>query len=270
MTLGEVQESQEDEDSEEWPPELQPRHRGLYRSAVRLRSLPLQRQPSAQYLPRTRSPVNSPDAHACCACFAPPCGHEFAPGQTYTAREAHGTDYLGLWMDQICPVRRHTTLVLRVRRPSHSFRRSRSYPPPNRQIPTCRLHRRRPSPTPSTRLRLVLERRLRPKLQTSWPKCSVKVAGPAPSPRRLTELEPTHCHDTVYGSAGHIRRGDWAKYAKMCDPEMTCIEPESQNMRVSGLPFHQVSIFCPPASAQAYAVPSQQWTEEQPTQASFD
>ena len=187
MTLGEVQESQEDEDSEEWPPELQPRHRGLYRSAVRLRSLPLQRQPSAQYLPRTRSPVNSPDAHACCACFAPPCGHEFAPGQTYTAREAHGTDYLGLWMDQICPVRRHTTLVLRVRRPSHSFRRSRSYPPPNRQIPTCRLHRRRPSPTPSTRLRLVLKRRLRPKLQTSWPKCSVRIAGPAPPPRRLPE-----------------------------------------------------------------------------------
>ena len=97
-----------------------------------------------------------------------------------------------------------------------------------------------------------------------------KNRWPCPSPPTLARVEPTHCHDTVYGSAGHIRRGDWAKYAKMCDPEMTCIEPESQNMRVSGLPFHQVSIFCPPASAQAYAVPSQQWTEEQPTQASFD
>ncbi len=32
---------------------------------------------------------------------------------------------------------------------------------------------------------------------------------------------------------------DWATYAELCHPSLTCFEPESRGQVVSGLPFHQ-------------------------------
>lgn len=36
-----------------------------------------------------------------------------------------------------------------------------------------------------------------------------------------------------------IAIGDWGGYAAMCDPTLTCFEPEAPNALVEGLPFHQ-------------------------------
>lgn len=36
-----------------------------------------------------------------------------------------------------------------------------------------------------------------------------------------------------------IDRGDWATYAGLCDPSITCFEPEAEGHLVSGLPFHK-------------------------------
>jgi calcium/calmodulin-dependent protein kinase (CaM kinase) II len=36
-----------------------------------------------------------------------------------------------------------------------------------------------------------------------------------------------------------IVSGDWATYAKLCDPGITCFEPEARGQLVTGLPFHQ-------------------------------
>ena len=36
-----------------------------------------------------------------------------------------------------------------------------------------------------------------------------------------------------------IDRGDWDAYAKLCDPTLSCFEPEALGQLVEGLPFHK-------------------------------
>jgi ketosteroid isomerase-like protein len=36
-----------------------------------------------------------------------------------------------------------------------------------------------------------------------------------------------------------IVTGDWATYVNLCDPAITCFEPEARGQLVSGMPFHQ-------------------------------
>ena len=36
-----------------------------------------------------------------------------------------------------------------------------------------------------------------------------------------------------------IVSGDWAAYAELCDPTLTCFEPEARGHLVEGLEFHQ-------------------------------
>lgn len=36
-----------------------------------------------------------------------------------------------------------------------------------------------------------------------------------------------------------IAEGDWATYEELCDPTLTCFEPEAQGQIVEGLPFHR-------------------------------
>jgi calcium/calmodulin-dependent protein kinase (CaM kinase) II len=36
-----------------------------------------------------------------------------------------------------------------------------------------------------------------------------------------------------------IARGDWTTYQQLCDPTLTCFEPEAQGQLVEGMAFHQ-------------------------------
>jgi ketosteroid isomerase-like protein len=36
-----------------------------------------------------------------------------------------------------------------------------------------------------------------------------------------------------------IHEQDWNAYAKLCDPSLTCFEPEARGHLVAGLPFHK-------------------------------
>jgi len=36
-----------------------------------------------------------------------------------------------------------------------------------------------------------------------------------------------------------IAGGDWATYAELCDPSITCFEPESRGHLIEGMPFHR-------------------------------
>ena len=45
-----------------------------------------------------------------------------------------------------------------------------------------------------------------------------------------------------------IDSGDWATYVSLCDPSITCFEPEALGHLVAGLPFHRF-YFDLPASA---------------------
>lgn len=44
-----------------------------------------------------------------------------------------------------------------------------------------------------------------------------------------------------------IVTGDWATYIQLCDPSITCFEPEARGQLVSGLPFHQYYFPAAPA-----------------------
>ena len=35
-----------------------------------------------------------------------------------------------------------------------------------------------------------------------------------------------------------IARADWDRYAELCDPTLTCFEPEAVGQLVAGMPFH--------------------------------
>ncbi len=36
-----------------------------------------------------------------------------------------------------------------------------------------------------------------------------------------------------------IATGDWKTYAELCDPELTCFEPETRGGLVAGMAFHK-------------------------------
>ena len=36
-----------------------------------------------------------------------------------------------------------------------------------------------------------------------------------------------------------IARADWARYEELCDPTLTCFEPEAVGQLVAGMPFHE-------------------------------
>jgi ketosteroid isomerase-like protein len=54
--------------------------------------------------------------------------------------------------------------------------------------------------------------------------------------------------------------GDWKTYESLCDPSITCFEPEARGQVVIGMPFHKY-YFDLPASPQK---PSKQVTMSQP------
>ena len=57
-----------------------------------------------------------------------------------------------------------------------------------------------------------------------------------------------------------IVAGDWKTYAKMCDPSITCFEPEARGHLVIGMPFHKY-FFDLPATPQK---PAKNVTMSQP------
>jgi calcium/calmodulin-dependent protein kinase (CaM kinase) II len=42
-----------------------------------------------------------------------------------------------------------------------------------------------------------------------------------------------------------IDAGDWGSYAALCDPQLTCFEPEARGNLVTGLPFHKFYLVLP-------------------------
>ncbi|MCH2202105.1 MAG: nuclear transport factor 2 family protein [Fuerstiella sp.] len=36
-----------------------------------------------------------------------------------------------------------------------------------------------------------------------------------------------------------ISRGDWSLYSELCDPSLSCFEPEARGHLVQGMPFHK-------------------------------
>jgi len=46
-----------------------------------------------------------------------------------------------------------------------------------------------------------------------------------------------------------IDTGDWSTYAKLCDEQITCFEPETEGHLVTGLPFHKFYFDLPGGSA---------------------
>ncbi len=47
-----------------------------------------------------------------------------------------------------------------------------------------------------------------------------------------------------------IAAGDWTTYASLCDPSITCIEPEALGHVVAGLPFHKFYFDLPGGSTK--------------------
>jgi calcium/calmodulin-dependent protein kinase (CaM kinase) II len=48
-----------------------------------------------------------------------------------------------------------------------------------------------------------------------------------------------------------IARADWATYQELCDPSLTCFEPEAHGHMVQGLDFHQFYFKLGPAKEPA-------------------
>jgi calcium/calmodulin-dependent protein kinase (CaM kinase) II len=46
-----------------------------------------------------------------------------------------------------------------------------------------------------------------------------------------------------------IARADWKTYCDLCDPSLTCFEPEAQGQLVAGLEFHRFYFQLPGATA---------------------
>lgn len=47
-----------------------------------------------------------------------------------------------------------------------------------------------------------------------------------------------------------IADGDWAGYVELCDPSLSCFEPEARGQLVTGLEFHQFYFDGPPGEAR--------------------
>jgi calcium/calmodulin-dependent protein kinase (CaM kinase) II len=52
----------------------------------------------------------------------------------------------------------------------------------------------------------------------------------------MAEAEVLQCNAQLLKA---IQANDWAEYARLSDPSVTCIEAETQGQIVEGLPFHQ-------------------------------
>ena len=67
---------------------------------------------------------------------------------------------------------------------------------------------------------------------------------------RLGTLAAVLTHASMRAHTGAVSSGDWAKYEKLCDKNMTCFEPETVGYVAKGLNFHKF-YFDLPSSAPA-------------------
>ena len=54
-----------------------------------------------------------------------------------------------------------------------------------------------------------------------------------------------------------IISGDWAEYEKLCDPSITCLEPEARGQVVEGMAFHKFYFPATPSKAHKLVTMSQ-------------
>ena len=57
-----------------------------------------------------------------------------------------------------------------------------------------------------------------------------------------------------------IAGGDWKTYVSLCDPSITCFEPEARGQLASGMPFHKFYFDLPPSTQK----PAKNVTMSQP------
>jgi len=53
------------------------------------------------------------------------------------------------------------------------------------------------------------------------------------------EAQPQHLVELSQRLLDSIARGDWDTYAELCDPTLTCFEPEARGQLVRGMDFHR-------------------------------